>query len=142
MKTNNNKLTQQDICDIFCYQVNLEGKANDDVVWDVVRTLEGTEVDVASFENKKYGEVCFSEGPSPKYVVARCFCKDENFVTNKEALEKCLDKVAAFMKEHGFKRIDIPWQDGNENPKEDWKEVRSIFEAKLEDFTLKIQRIF
>lgn len=126
-------------CDILCHQVNLHGSMGGGIAYTIARTFPEVEKIYEAYPNKTLGEVCFAK--TNKYVIANCFSEEEGYITNYEALGKCLDKVVTYLKDNNLKSVAIPYKYGCGIADGDWNIVEGIFRNKLKGYTLKIYRL-
>ena len=123
-------------CQLLCHQVNLDGVMGGGIALQIAQKFPNVEKEYANYPKKELGEVCFAK--TDKYVIANCFSQTKGYDTDYNALRECLDKVVAYLHKNSLSTVAIPNHYGCGIAHGDWGTVRSIFEEKLEGFTLVI----
>ena len=120
--------------DIILHQVNLQGFMGGGLAYQIACNYPDVEKEYEQFKNKKLGEVCFAK--TKGYVVGNCFSQTWDFNTDYKALEQCLDKVNAYLRENDLKTVAIPYGYGCGIANGNWEKVLEIFERKIKNLNI------
>lgn len=105
----------------------------------IAYTYPNVEYKYIEYAPKALGEVCFAK--ADKYIVANCFSQDIDFVTDYNALGKCMRAVKEYMQQKGYSKVAIPFHYGCGIACGEWDEVESIIVSELKDMTIKIYHL-
>ena len=93
----------------------------------------------------KLGKVDFARTTDGNIVANMCgqdrYGKDGKQYTDYEALEKCFDKTARYMKENGLTTIAFPYKIGCGTGGGDWDVVFGLIKEYFGDFTVEIWQL-
>lgn len=120
---------------LILHQVNLQGVMGGGLAYQIASKYPLVEREYHNYQGE-LGDVLFCN--TDDFVVGNCYSQNEDFTTNYGALDECLWRVRAYMKQHDIKTVAIPYKYGCGIASGDWSIVRGIFEDVLGDFDVLI----
>lgn len=131
-------------CDIVCHQVNLQGVMGGGLALQIATKYPNCEKSYQEI-SKEYdmrGDIyffCYKGKNGLGRYIANCFSQNEDFTTNYEWLESCVEKVINFAKIFHLKTVGIPKNYGCGIAKGNWEIVKSIWTDKFKHNDIELQ---